>query len=207
MTRYLIGLTGGIASGKSLVGKLFEELGATVIDADRVVAECYESNWTLKAKLFLEFGPRVFSLPLKVNKERLAERVFSNKEKLSVLEKIVWPYVFEELEERINKAEGIIIIEATRLFESGYDSHLQDVITVKSLPGTQRWRLMHYRGFSREKADEIIHLQHSDIIKWPFTTYTIYNPTDDAPPHYKTLRTQVKKVWEQLLNEYEKVGE
>lgn len=202
--RYIVGLTGGIASGKSLVGKLFEELGATVIDADEVVAGQYRSNLLLKAELFFRFGPGIFSLPCRVNKQKLAKRVFSDKKELSRLERIVWPYLFYELDERLEKSEGIVIVEGSRIFESGYDKrHLYDVITVQSLPGTQRYRLMKHRGFSREKADEIIELQRQDMVRWPFTKYTIYNPTDDASPRYENLRRQVNEVWEHLVEKLE----
>lgn len=206
MIRHIVGLTGGIASGKSLAAKLFEELGATVIDADDVVAECYESNWALKAELFFRFGPGIFSFPCKVNKKKLARRVFSDRKKLSKLEKIVWPYVAEELEERIEETEGVVIVEGSRIFESGYDSSLNDVITVESLPSTQRYRLMTYRNFSREKADEIVELQRQDMVKWPFSKYIIYNPTDDTPPRYENLRRQVGEVWERLVERFECKG-
>lgn len=198
--RYVVGLTGGIASGKSLVARLFEEHGATVIDADRVVAECYESNLLLKLELFFRFGPGIFSSPCKVNKQKLAKRVFSNRKKLSKLERIVWPHVFDELEDRIEETEGIVIVEGSRIFESGYDKrYLYDVITVECLPGTQRYRLMKHRGFSREKADEIIELQRQDMVRWPFSKYIIYNPTDDTPPHYENLARQVNEVWGHLV--------
>lgn len=197
--RYLVGLTGGIASGKSLVAKLFEEHGATVIDVDRIVAECYRSNFLLKADLFLSFGPGIFSWPFAVDKQKLARRVFSDRKRLSRLEEIVWPYVFDRLEERIDESEGIIIVEASRLFESGYDRYLRDVITVESLPEMQRYRLMRYRGFSREKADEIVELQRQDMTRWPFTRYIIYNPMDDPDSRHGNLRRQVENVWEHLV--------
>lgn len=197
--RYLVGLTGGIASGKSLVAKLFEEHGATVIDADRIVAECYRSNLLLKAELLFSFGPGIFSWPFAVDKQKLAGRVFPDRKKLSKLEEIVWPYVFDKIEDRIDESEGIIIVEASRLFESGYGRCLHEVITVESLPEVQRYRLMRYRGFSREKADEIVELQRQDMVRWPFTEYTIYNPMDDPDSRHGNLRRQVGNVWERLV--------
>ncbi len=196
---YLVGLTGGIASGKSLVAKLFQEHGATVIDADRIVAGCYSSNLLLKADLFLSFGPGIFSWPFAVDKKKLARCVFPDRGKLSKLEEIVWPYVFDRLEDSIDEAEGIIIVEASRLFESGYDRYLHEVITVESLPEVQRYRLMRYRGFSREKAEEIVELQRQDMVRWPFTEYTIYNPMDDPDSRHENLRRQVGNVWEHLV--------
>lgn len=196
--RYLVGLTGGIASGKSLVAKLFEEHGATVIDADRIVAECYRSNLLLKAELLLSFGPGILSWPFAVNKRKLAERVFPDRKRLLRLEEIVWPYVLDRLKDRISEAEGIIVVEGSRIFESGYDRHLHEVITVESLPEVQCYRLMRYRGFSREKAEEIVELQRQDMVQWPFTEYVIYNPMDDPDSRHENLRRQVENVWAHL---------
>ncbi len=201
--RYLVGLTGGIASGKSLVGELFSELGATVIDSDRIVAEYYESSIRLRLELLLSFGPGIFSFPFRVDKQKLADRVFSDKDKLSKLEELVWPYVFQELEERISDSEGIVIIEGSRIYESGYDTYLNDVVTVQSLDGVQRYRLMTYRNMSREEANRIIELQRKDMISWPFTDHNIYNSTESCDSYHTNLRRQVGEVWDELLEQAE----
>ena len=195
---YIVGLTGGIASGKSLVASLFGELGATVIDADRVVAECYESDTALKLRLLLSFGPGIFTWPFTVDKRKLGEMAFSDREKLSRLEEMVWPHVFERLEKRIEASEGIVIVEGSRIFESGYDRHLREVIVVEPLPETQRYRLMAYRSMPREEADRIIELQRRDMAKWPFTNHVIYNPVDSHDGSHDDLRKQVGAIWRDL---------
>ena len=195
---YIVGLTGGIASGKSLVASLFGELGATVIDADRVVAECYESDTALKLRLLLSFGPGIFTWPFTVDKRKLGEMAFSDREKLSRLEEMVWPHVFERMERLIEASEGIVIVEGSRIFESGYDRHLREVIVVESLPETQRYRLMAYRSMPREEADRIIELQRRDMARWPFTGHVIYNPVDSHDGSHDDLRKQVGAIWRDL---------
>lgn len=195
---YVVGLTGGIASGKSLVASLFEELGATVIDADQMVAECYAEDTALKLRLLLSFGPGIFSWPFTVDRRKLGGMAFSDREKLSKLEEIVWPHVFERMERRIEASEGIVIVEGSRIFESGYDRHLREVIVVESSPETQRYRLMERRGLSQEDADRIIGLQRRDMAVWPAVEHVIRNGKDSPDGSYQDLREQVGAIWQSL---------
>ena len=195
----IIGLTGGIASGKSIVGALLAEKDCTVLDADRIVHGLYRSNRTLQARLLLSFGPGILSWPPAVDRKKLREKVFSDEKMLAKLERIAWPYVLREIEERVRAAEGSVVIEASRLYESGYASRLDAVIQVECLPDIQRYRLMQSRGFSREDADAVVELQRRSMVRWPFSDYTIYNSGDD--PKLELLRAQVDRLWGRLHSE------
>lgn len=184
---------------------MFAELGAVHVDADEAVAECYKSDYGMKARLLLAFGPAIFSLSTKVSKRKLADIVFADEKKLALLERIVWPYAHAEIKKRVALAEAgsMVIIEGARLFESGYGRRLEKVVVVECLPEIQRSRLMNYRQMPPERAERIVELQRHAMTSWPFGDYTIYNSLDEQDPAYPLLRRQVRAVWDSLKTYHE----
>lgn len=94
---YKIGITGTVASGKSLVGSILQEAGVPVLDTDKVVAQLYEEDASLKADLFQAFGTQIRTLEGQVDKKALREIVFNDLDKLSRLESLVHPKVAEKV--------------------------------------------------------------------------------------------------------------
>ncbi|MDI6722432.1 MAG: dephospho-CoA kinase [Candidatus Aenigmarchaeota archaeon] len=190
----LIGLTGNIATGKSAAASFFKALGAKVIDADRIVHELYDKNARIKLKILFAFGlSSIDFCRLSVNRHRLAKIVFSGKSKMQKLESIVWPYVDKEIA-RLVKSNGITIVEAALLFESGMDKKMNKTIMVCADKEVQLRRILQRnRELSKEEALKRINIQLSQKEKAKKAEYVINNNSS-----LNNLEKEVKKVWKKL---------
>lgn len=149
--RLLIGLTGGLAGGKSTVARLFREAGYLVVDADRLVAELYLPGAKGTAKLVELFGPGILGPDQGVDKNAVAQKIFSEPELRKQVEAAIHPLVRERFREIAEKAEGVAVYEATLLVESGHAGDFDFVITVEA-PAEIRLKRAVERGMSEEQA-------------------------------------------------------
>lgn len=152
---YLVGLTGGLASGKSTVGELLAEHGCLVVDADDVVAWLYESGRPGAQAVGELFGPDVLDTAGSVDRGRLARLVFADPEARRRLEAAIHPLVrrrFAELS-RSGAVEGVdvVVLEATLLVEAGFADDFDLVVTVEAPEDLRRQRAV-ARGLSEEQA-------------------------------------------------------
>jgi len=130
--RLLVGLTGGLAAGKSTVGRLLAERGATVVDADRVVADLYRAGEPGAARVRDLFGDEVLRADGSVDHAALAGRVFDDPGARRRLEAAVHPLVGERFREIATRAGGIVVLEATLLVEAGWADQFDVVVTVEA---------------------------------------------------------------------------
>jgi len=138
MSRLRVGLTGGLASGKSTVARRMAELGCRVVDADRLVAELYAPGGAGAAAVEALFGPDLLDPSGAVDRPRLAERVFSDPEARARLETAIHPLVRRRFEELAAEAdEDVVVLEATLLVEAGYGPSFDLVVTVEADPETR----------------------------------------------------------------------
>uniref|UniRef100_A0A183CQH1 CTP_transf_like domain-containing protein n=1 Tax=Globodera pallida TaxID=36090 RepID=A0A183CQH1_GLOPA len=127
---YVIGLTGGIASGKTHIAKYLADKGCEVIECDSLVHKLYENNEELRLKLKQEFGDEIVENK-NINRNRLADIVFGNKEKLAQLNALVWPVVVESVRATIKQTKKkIAVIDAALLLEAGWADYVDQVWTV-----------------------------------------------------------------------------
>jgi dephospho-CoA kinase len=147
----LVGLTGGLASGKSTVSKWLREAGFTVIDADRLVAELYQPGQPGATEVARTFGPEVLNEQGGVDHERLAARVFSDPDARRTLERAIHPLVRQRFAEIAQGTEGIIVLEATLLVEAGYGPSFDLIVTVEA-PCELRLERAVERGMPEESA-------------------------------------------------------
>jgi dephospho-CoA kinase len=126
-----IGLTGGLASGKSTVAGWLRDAGFLVVDADQLVAELYQPGGEGVAVVRGLFGPEVLDEQGGVDHTKLAAKVFSDAEARKSLEKAVHPLVRKRFEEIAARTPGVVILEATLLVEAGYGSLFDGIITVE----------------------------------------------------------------------------
>lgn len=131
-TNLLVGLTGGLASGKSTVARWLREAGFTVIDADRVVAELYLPGQPGAEAVARLFGPEVLDDKGAVDHPKVAARVFSDPEARRALEAAVHPLVRRRFEEIAAATPGIVVLEATLLVEAGYAPGFDLLVTVEA---------------------------------------------------------------------------
>ncbi|MBM3199661.1 dephospho-CoA kinase [Candidatus Woesearchaeota archaeon] len=191
LEHYVIGLTGNICSGKSKAAEYFEQLGAYVIDTDKVVHGIYKKNWALKYKIYQRFGLKAFNYKLEVDRKKLSRIVFSEqKENIKDLEKIVWAYVGKEVDKRTKKKKGIVIIEAPMLYESGISKKMFCNITVTVSEDEQLRRLMKRNSMGREEAVKRISAQMPQFEKVKLSDYVIEN--NDS---LDILKRNVQQAW------------
>lgn len=148
---HAVGLTGGLASGKSTVAKWLREAGFTVVDADRLVAELYQPAQPGVAEVVALFGPEVLTEQGGVDHARLAPRVFADPEARRALEAAIHPLVRRRFTEIAETTRGIVVLEATLLVEAGYTPSFDLVVTVEA-PCELRLERAVERGMSEESA-------------------------------------------------------
>lgn len=196
----LIGLTGGIATGKSLVSKTLKELGAYIIDADKIsreVVEPYTPAWT---EIVEFFGRDVLNNDGKINRKKLGEIVFNDPVKKKRLEEIVHPVVIEEENRRIEEykkinPDAIVVIDAALLIEAGGHLRVDKLIVVYSDRETQLKRLCERDGLSRGDAEKRIDSQMPLNEKIKIADFVIDNSNgiENTLIQVKTIFNKLKK--------------
>lgn len=151
MPRFLLGLTGGLASGKSTVARRLGEAGFLVVDADRVVAELYEPGGRGAAAVRELFGDDVLTAEGAVDRPKVAQHVFHDAEARRALERAIHPLVGEHLRKIVERAEGVVVYEATLMVESGNADACDLVLSVEA-PEDKRLAWAIARGMSEQQA-------------------------------------------------------
>ena len=160
MSKYLIGLTGNIATGKSTVAKILEELGATVIDADALVHELQRQGMPVFDDIVAAFGPGILDRAGEIDRKALGAIVFADPEKLHMLESIVHPAVLIESARRIMEAPTpVVVYEAIKLIEAGRAEMCDALWVVTARSDVQLQRLMRDRHMSEVEALQRIEAQ------------------------------------------------
>jgi dephospho-CoA kinase len=176
MEKYLIGLTGNIATGKSTVAKILSELGATVIDADALTHELQRKGTPTYGAIVAAFGTAVLNEAGEIDRRALGSIVFSDAEKLKQLEAIMHPAVAIESAHRIMEAPtSIIVYEAIKLIEAGRASMCDAIWVVTAKYEGQLERLMRDRKMSESEARTRIEAQPPQSEKIKFATVVIDN--------------------------------
>ncbi len=158
-----IGLTGGIASGKSTVAQMLRELGIPVIDADQVAREVVEIGKEAYIQIIETFGRDILQENGEINRAKLGQIVFHDEEKRKKLNAIVHPAIRKNMiaqkEAYINSGEKTIVLDIPLLFESGLTRLVDKIIVVYVDEHIQLERLMKRNGFSKEEAMARINAQ------------------------------------------------
>ncbi|MCM3210743.1 dephospho-CoA kinase [Bacillus licheniformis] len=161
----VIGLTGGIASGKSTVAQMFQQCGITVVDADVIAKEAVEQGMPAYQKIAETFGEGVLLETGDIDRRKLGEIVFTNEEKRLQLNAIVHPEVrkmmIKQRDEAIRAGERFVVLDIPLLYESGLE-HLTDKVIVVWVPmELQLERLMKRNRLNKDEALNRIHAQQS----------------------------------------------
>jgi dephospho-CoA kinase len=177
---FVVGLTGGIASGKSTVSAMLEEAGVPVIDADRLAREAVEPGRPAFDEIVAAFGRGVVGADGRLDRARLGAIVFADPEARRRLEAIVHPRVFEA--ERAALAElararpgSVAVVDAALLLESGNHRWMDAVVLVAAPRETQIARLMARSGLPRAEAEARLAAQWPLEAKRPYADYEIDN--------------------------------
>jgi dephospho-CoA kinase len=194
----VIGLTGNIACGKSVVARMFEELGAKIIDADRIARLVVEPGEPAWKEIVEKFGEGILNTDRTIDRNKLGEIVFNDDEKREELNRITHPRIIERIKERIEEYRGekakVVMIEAALIVEKGGMRPLiNDLIVVTADEETQIKRLIERSGLSREEAFSRIRSQMPISEKVKHATYVIDN--SGSLGH---TRRQVEEIWERI---------
>lgn len=153
----LVGLTGGIATGKSTVAKMFEHCGAKVIDADELARQVVNPRKPAWRAIVKAFGRSVLNPDRTLNRHALGHIVFQNQTKLRLLERIIHPRVAKLQAQLTRRAAGehrkaVVIYDVPLLFESGIDKRFDKIVVVTAGRETQIARLRKRNGLTRAAA-------------------------------------------------------
>jgi phosphopantetheine adenylyltransferase/dephospho-CoA kinase len=159
----VIGLTGGIASGKSVVSRMLAERGALMIDADKVGHEAYAPGSDCYRAVIDAFGADIVAADGQIDRKALGAKVFGDPEQRKRLEGIVWPWMRATMDERLRRLrqEGVpvVVLEAAVLIEADWTPIVDQVWVVIVPPELAKERIMLRNGLSAEQADQRIGAQ------------------------------------------------
>lgn len=190
----ILGLTGGIASGKSTVAKLFIDLGAQLVEADDIARQVVEPGTIGLKRIEEAFGPEVIAENGTLKRGELGAMVFGDPAKLNLLNSLLHPLMEVEMEMQLQKLrkQGPVILSAAILFEAGWERLVEKVLVVTVDPKVQLKRLMARDGFTCEEAQKRIAAQLSLAEKAARADFLI-DTTDGS-----NLEEQVEKIWREI---------
>lgn len=198
----VVGLTGGIVGGKSTVALMFRDLGANIIDADKLghsVILPYKPAWKKIVKLF---GKDILRKDLTIDREKLGQTVFKNQILLKKLNEITHPEIIKIIKKEIISAKNnthsqqkILMIDAALIYETKIDRFMDKIIVVYIDKKEQIKRLMRRNNFSKDEASQRIESQMPMKEKVKKADYVIDNNNS-----LDKTKKQVVKIWESLVS-------
>lgn len=195
---YRIGLTGSIATGKSTVTNMLKELGAFVIDCDKTARDVVAPGTRGLAKIEAAFGKDAVAADGSMDRVYIGDLVFRNPEMKKRLENILFPLIFEALDEELLRLERagatpVVFLDMPLLYEVKYDSYVDEVWLVYVPFEVQLSRLMKRNGYTKEEALLRIHSQTSVDKKKSLAQQVI-----DNSGTLEDTKEQVRSLWERL---------
>ena len=152
----IVGLTGGISSGKSTVSSYLKQLKIPVIDADEVARKVVEPNSQGAREIRKTFGSDVFEEDGSLNRQKLGALIFSNTENRKKLDELLQPLIkimiLDEIEEYLQKGENMIVLDLPLLFEKQYEELCEEIIVVYIPKELQLERLMKRNQYTKQEA-------------------------------------------------------
>ena len=195
---YRIGLTGSIATGKSTVTNMLKELGAFVIDCDKMARDVVAPGTRGLAKIEAAFGKDAVAADGSMDRVYIGDLVFRNPEMKKRLENILFPLIFEALDKELLRLERegatpVVFLDMPLLYEVKYDSYVDEVWLVYVPFEVQLSRLMKRNGYTKEEALLRIHSQISVDKKKSLAQQVI-----DNSGTLEDTKKQVRSLWERL---------
>jgi dephospho-CoA kinase len=197
---YLIGLTGNIATGKSAVCEILQQLGARIVDADLVAHAVLQRGTPAWRSLVEAFGYDILQYDGTVDRRKLGAVVFNDAAKLWTLERITHPAVGTELALLVrdalqapDAADAIMVIEGVKLYEAGLSEYLDALWVITATPAEQMRRLMQTRGLSQTEAEARLRSQPPLDEKLKHAAVVI-----DNSGTIEELRVQVMRAFVQI---------
>lgn len=191
----ILGLTGGIGTGKSTVANMLKEKGIPVVDTDLISREVIQYPEIIE-KIKLEISNEVFDFNNKLNRKKMSEIVFENQEKLKKLNEIMHPEILKKMwkeVEKLKKDYKIIVVDIPLLFEINMEKEVDKILLIYASKEIQLKRIMERDGRTREEAIKIINSQMPLYKKREKSDYIIQN-NDSLEKLEKSLDKIVQKL-------------
>jgi dephospho-CoA kinase len=194
----IVGLTGNIASGKTEVAKIFKELGAKIIDADRIAREVVELGEPAWQEIVDEFGSNILNSDGSINRRKLGEIIFNDDTRREHLNRITHPRIMNKIKETIDQYKkenvNLVIIEAALIVErGGLLNVIDELIVVSADAETQIERIMTRDGLQRDEALSRMESQMPISEKTKHAAYIIDNSRSLGE-----TRKQVEEIWKKI---------
>jgi dephospho-CoA kinase len=194
----IVGLTGGVASGKTTVSQILREEGAYLIDADQIARELvrpYTPAWNELTKVF---GKEILREDGSIHRKRLGAKVFSNPEQRNLLNQILHPRIKAEMNKRVKEIgqkdpNAIIVIDAALLIELGDHRQMDKVIVVTATEKQQIERLKKRDGVDQEEAQKVLSSQMALEEKMKVADFVICNERS-----FEETSRRVREVFQEL---------
>jgi dephospho-CoA kinase len=193
----VVGLTGGIASGKSTVSNLLRQLGAVVIDADRIARRVVEPDRRAWKRIVGRFGPEILLPDRTLDRKGLAERIFRSAPERRFLNRVTHPPIYWEILKSLARhwwmKTPLVVVDAALLFETPLRLFLKPIVVVYADADTQLERLVRRDGIDREEAMRKIRAQMPLEEKKKLADYVI-----DNSGSLERTAEQVHDLWRRL---------
>ncbi len=195
----LIGITGGIASGKTEVALLFQKLVAEILSGDEIGKDVVEKNPQLLKKLVKAFGKEILTSKKRLNRKKLGKIAFSSPSLTEKLNRIVHPFLLENLKEKIESLrkksdKKIVVVDAALIVEWGLQKKLDYLVLVDCSKEKRVKRLIKQRGYTRKEAEQRIKAQLPETRKRKHADFVIRNQGS-----LRDLRGRAKVLWGKIL--------
>jgi dephospho-CoA kinase len=195
---HLIGLTGGIASGKSVVAARLAERGAVVVDADRIAREVVEPGTPALARIAAEFGDGVIASDGSLDRAALGALIFTSPEKRAALNAITHPAVAERSHELFEAAaaadpQAIVVYDVPLLVDTGRGDEFDLIVVVNASTATRVERMIQLRGMTRDEALHRINSQATNTERLAIADVVI-----DSNGTLDETLAQADALWERL---------
>jgi dephospho-CoA kinase len=193
--KYVIGLTGNIATGKSVVRRMLEHLGAYTIDADALSHRVISKGAPGYQPVLDTFGKWLLDKDEQINRSKLGQIVFADKEALKRLEAIIHPYVRQAIDILVRRAkQKVVVIEAIKLLESPLRDQCESIWVSDAPQHVQVERLVRKRGLSKEESLQRVKMQAPQNEKLALADVVITNNGS-----YDDLWKQVSEAWKRAF--------
>ena len=193
--KLIVGLTGGFGVGKSSVAQRFKNFGAEVIDADQIAHDAMKKGSPIFDPIIELFEEALHPGGKKMDREKIAEIVFSNSKKRKELEAIIHPYVYKKIKERIEASERpVILVEVPLLFEAGFET-LCDKVVVVTCNSTVKMKRLKNKKFTEQEVRARERAQMAEALKAQKGHFII----DNSKSIYQTQR-EIERLWYKFVS-------
>lgn len=193
----IIGLTGGIATGKTTVSQMIRDMGQTVICADEIAHELVSNNSQILNQIISLFGKDYLDINQNLDRKKLASVIFKKQDLLKKLNDLLHPLALTEIQKKITEAKKketkLFFIDVPLLFETGFDKTCDQTLLIYASPNVQMERLKKRDGFSEEEINLRLAAQWPIEKKRSLATFEIENMGS-----IEELKKAVKKLIEKL---------